>query len=286
VIRALVTYRSCTPNPAVYFVGAGGGLVLVLILKLALGWPWWTVPIATAAGPGIVWLIFLSTAFGHRVRGAGPSGHSSIKGLILQEIAPRRAAARDDRLREEMWRHLPFEPFGLPPTWQGERWARGTSWSGSVVSSVELAFGREGDDNGPLLRVGTASNDRPARRSLRTAAEELWWSAREMPHGLSPEQMAGWHRRTERDLAARAEPRWSPLVLPVDGRPVRFDVLAEGRWWVARREADDRSITIWGRSWPIDELELVTVADIEPYVEGWRRLMERLRKEHRRRNVS
>lgn len=285
MIRALVAYRSCTPNPAIYFVGAGSGIVLGLILKLALGWPWWTVPIATAVGPGIVWLIFLSTGFGHLVRRAGPSGHG-VKGVILQEIAPRRAAARENRLREEMWRHLPFEPFGLPAAWQGERWARGMSWSGSAVSSVELGFGREGDDNGPLLRVDTASNDRPSQRSLRTVAEELWWSAREMPRGLSPDQMAGWHHRRGRELAARAEPRWSRVVLLVDGRPVRFDIFVEGRWWVARGEAGDRIITIWGRSWPLDGLELVMVADIEPYVEGWRRLMERLRKEQRGRNAS
>jgi hypothetical protein len=287
VIQAVRGRRSATPNPAIYFVGAGTGIVVGLALTVALGWAWWSPAVAVLVGLAIVWLIFLSTALWGRGR-AYPPGYD-LRGAVMQELAPKRAAARDDRLREKALRTLPFEPYGLPATWENERWAGGTSSEGSAIVSAELGFGDQGlDGRGVHLRVETAVRRDDVRRSrtLHALAHSLWRSELAMPEGLRAEQAALWFHRRDRELAARPEPRWTPVVLRVDGRPVRFDVLAEGASWVARGTLADRVLTLRGRSWPLERVELVTVRDIEPYLAGWRRLTERRRGEHGRRHAS
>jgi hypothetical protein len=60
----------------------------------------------------------------------------------------------------------------------------------------------------------------------------------------------------------------------VDGRPVAFAWLAEGRHWVAGAKLDDRTLTLHGRDLPVDSVELVRVIDLEPYIQGTRRQEE------------
>jgi hypothetical protein len=60
----------------------------------------------------------------------------------------------------------------------------------------------------------------------------------------------------------------------VDGRLVGFEWLTEGRHWVARAELDNRTLTLHGRDLPVESVELVRVADLEPYIQGQRRLRE------------
>ena len=64
------------------------------------------------------------------------------------------------------------------------------------------------------------------------------------------------------------------MTIPVDGRPVGFQWLADGRHWVACAELDDRTLTLRGRDLPVQSVELVRVTDLEPYLEGQRRLQE------------
>ena len=58
----------------------------------------------------------------------------------------------------------------------------------------------------------------------------------------------------------------------MDGRPVAFRWLAEGRHWVARAELENRTLTLRGRDLPVASVELVRVLDLEPYIQGQRRL--------------
>jgi hypothetical protein len=64
------------------------------------------------------------------------------------------------------------------------------------------------------------------------------------------------------------------MTIPVDGRPVGFWWQAEGRHWVARAELDGRTLTLHGRDLPVESVELVRVTDLEPYIQGQRRLQE------------
>jgi hypothetical protein len=55
----------------------------------------------------------------------------------------------------------------------------------------------------------------------------------------------------------RPDPAWARVAIPVDGRPVDFEWLAEGRHWVARAELDDRTLTLHARDLPAHSVELV-----------------------------
>jgi hypothetical protein len=102
--------------------------------------------------------------------------------------------------------------------------------------------------------------------SRRGLAEELWWEAAPAAHDLAEhfDQIAGARRRPD--------PAWSQVTILVDGRPVAFEWLAEGRHWVARAELDERTLTLHGRDLPVESVELVRVTDPEPYIEGTCRL--------------
>lgn len=107
----------------------------------------------------------------------------------------------------------------------------------------------------------------------RGLAEELWWEAAPRAHDLAEhfDQVAAARRRPD--------PAWSQVTIPVDGRPVGFQWLAEGRHWVAQAELDDRTLgfdtlTLHGRDLPVESVELVRVTDLAPYIEGQRRLQE------------
>jgi hypothetical protein len=82
--------------------------------------------------------------------------------------------------------------------------------------------------------------------------------------------------RWERIVGARRQPdpTWSQVTIPVDGRLVDFEWPGEGRHWVARAELDDRTLTLHGRDLPVESVELVRVSELEPYIQGQRRLQE------------
>jgi hypothetical protein len=103
----------------------------------------------------------------------------------------------------------------------------------------------------------------------RDLAENLWLEAAPQAHDLAEhwDQLAAARRRPD--------PAWSQVTIPVDGRLVGFQWLAEGRHWVARAELDDRTLTLHARDLPVGSVELVQVSDLEPYVQGQRRLQAR-----------
>ena len=60
----------------------------------------------------------------------------------------------------------------------------------------------------------------------------------------------------------------------MDGQPVTFDLLAEGRHWVALAELEGRALVLQARDLAPEQVELVRVTDVEPYVDGAERLEE------------
>lgn len=71
-------------------------------------------------------------------------------------------------------------------------------------------------------------------------------------------------RRTTRP-GRRSRSRWT-------GRPVGFDLLGEGRHWVAVGELEGQLLVLQARDLAAEEVELVRVIDVAPYVEGTRQL--------------
>jgi ribosomal protein L37E len=269
LFRILRRRRTRVPVPATYLAALVAGAALGVAAQLVLGWRWWLVAAGLVAA---VWLFFFSTAFWG---GGGSSRPLAIE--VLQVVSPGRAVARDHRQQVERFRVAPFPPYGLPASWSGPRqlggW--GESWDKGrrrpVTTALSLAHGEPLAEEGPQLRVEVSTNREGEQvltvrsESGRGLAEELWWEAASLSHDV-----AHWDRMAT--VGNRPDPVWSQVMIPVDGRPVAFQWLAEGRHWVAQTELDDRTLTLRGRDLPVESVELVRVLDLEPYIEGQRRL--------------
>jgi hypothetical protein len=264
--------RRIVPVPATYLAATVVAAVVGVAAELLLGWPWWLVAAAVLVA---VWLFFASTAFW----GAGGSDQSLATDL-LRVVRPHKAIERDHQQEVERFRAAPFLLYGLPPAWPGTRYLGG--WEGGwttgqrpATTALSLAHGDPLIDQGPELRIETrvehVDTDQVMAVQLasqRHLAEELWLRAAPPDHDLAAhiERLAAARRRPD--------PAWSQVTIPVDGRPVAFEWLAEGRHWVAQAELDDHTLTLHGRDLPIESVELVQVADLEPYIQGQRRLHE------------
>ncbi len=175
----------------------------------------------------------------------------------------------------ERFRAAPFPLYGLPASWAwprhlggaGSRRARGQP---AVVTSLTLAHGDPAAEHGPQLRVEVrADPDEPGggpelRRAL-TDDLRLVTAARDVRNA-----MGGIGRLP----ADQPDPPWSAVPIRLDGRPVRFQLLAEGRHWVAVAEVEGRTLVLQARDLAPEQVELVRVADVEPYLEGTERLEE------------
>jgi hypothetical protein len=272
LVQVLRHHRTMIPVPATYLAATLVGVVVGVAAQLLVGWPWWLV----AAGVVVaVWLFFASTA----VWGAGGSSQPLATGL-LRVVRPRRAIERDHEQEVERFRAASFPLYGLPAAWPG--WRHLGGWEGSwakgqrpVTTALSLAHGDPLTDQGPQLRVevrvehvDTEQGMTMRLQSRRDLAEELWLAA--APPADTPaehfDQLAAGRRRPD--------PAWSQVTIPVDGQPVGFAWLAEDRHWVARAELDDRTLTLHARDLPVESVELVRVTDLEPYIQGQRRLQE------------
>jgi hypothetical protein len=213
---------------------------------------WWSVP-ARLAG----------VLLRRRTRGTG----RPLATEVLLVVDPARGMRRERRAMAERFRAAPFPLYGLPPTFAGLRYLAG---SGSrrargerpVVTSLSLGHGDPAAEQGPQLVVevqtepgGAGAGPVPGPELRAALAEELAW--------------AGGAGRRAGDAGA---PAWSEVAIPVEGRPVGFARLAAGRHWVAWAELEGRTLVLRARDLAPGQVELVRAGDVEPYLEGTRRL--------------
>jgi hypothetical protein len=144
-----------------------------------------------------------------------------------------------------------------------------------VTTALSLGHGDPLTDQGPQLRVEVRVERVDAEQvptvsseSRRHLAEDLWLAAASQ----APDAAERWERIV--GARRRPDPTWSQVTIPVDGRLVDFEWPGEGRHWVARAELDDRTLTLHGRDLPVESVELVRVSELEPYIQGQRRLQE------------
>jgi hypothetical protein len=275
-IRVLVRARLAIPAPWIYLAAAAAGTLLGLALGVAIGWPWWAVTLGSVAA---AWALFLLTAF----RGAGR--RSELWSSLLDAVDPKGAPERWNRRQEESFRTAPFPLYGLPPTWRGLRSLGGGDWGGTgrhaVPTELELIHGDPEGPAGAVLRVVVSSElgkrEVSRNHALRRLAEDLWREQDRPPSGLPPEHLHEWARARDREVRSRETPPTAPVHVPVDGRPIPFDHISEGTAWAAVGIADDVTITLRARSIAIEAVELRRVTDVDPYIEGTRRLRDRWR---------
>ncbi len=68
-----------------------------------------------------------------------------------------------------------------------------------------------------------------------------------------------------------------PVVVPIDHVPRTFVLIEAGEAQVAELNLPDHRVLLQSQQWPIEDIELVTVTDLTPYLEGWRRQMAQIR---------
>jgi hypothetical protein len=268
LVGALRRRRRMVPAPATYLLAAAVGAVLGGCAQLVFGWTWWLV----AAGVLVaVWLFFALSAF----RGGGGAGRS-LATEVLMATDPVRAIQRERRELVERFRAAPFPLYGLPVSWPGPRhlggWgSRRAAGERPVVTSLTLAHGDPQAADGPQLLVEVRvdpeavgqppGGDPELRRRLAADLHQVAGIAAAEPPGGG-------------EKVGDPGPGWSRVMIPVAGRQVAFDLLAAGRHWVAVAELEEGpTLVLNARDLAVDGIELVE-ADVEPYVEGARRLEE------------
>jgi hypothetical protein len=268
LLRVLLDRRTIVPFPATYLMAAATGAALGVALQFLLHWPWWAVGLGFVA---VVWLFFLSSALW------GPrNGHRDLLTEAVMAVSPSRGQARWERREERLFRSPPFPLLGLDSSWTGSRLICGMRSRSGGVDSMELCHGNSLLHQGPHLRVEVSTAEgRPCVDDLARAVFELL----RRPSDLSPDEAEAWWWRKEKDIRSR-KAAWTRVAIPVDGRAVEFDFLAEGTDWVAQASRDDLIVRLRAHDFPLELVRLETIADVEPYIEGRRRDLEEARRAH------
>jgi hypothetical protein len=272
IVRALLRGRTMIPSPLIYLMAAVLGIGLGIVLDRMIDWPWWSVVLGSVA---VVWIVFLATAFGPASRRRQPP----LGTQILDALDPVGMFDRLERRQEQVFRDRPFAIYGLGPSWEGPRFIGEVSSGWQVgardVSELELVHGDVSNPSGTLVRVASSPSSigepRDRRREL---AEQLWLEVEPPPPRESPERFIGWEDVVERDHRSRPTPHFRTIELSVDEEPISFSFLLEQNAWVALGYKEDITISITARDIGIEDVRLVTIRDVEPYIEGRRRLLE------------
>lgn len=274
LLDVLGSERSRIPTPLLYLEVAAVGTLVGIVLDHTIGWPWWPFPLG---GVAAAWLGFMSSAFWgrHRARSIGDS--------FLMVLAPRRAAEKMERETDNLFHSAPFPLYGLPPSWRGYRFIGGHGESGNAVTQMSLGHA----DRLPLdpdkseLRVEVI----PVPEYLSRRDELTFWLAHETAPRPSAEassdEMARWHVDIEHEARVLSEQPWREIEIPVDGTSTRFRLLEREHAWIARGRTGDYEVRLEARKYPWTKLALVTVTDVEPYIEGSRKIREESARRHK-----
>jgi hypothetical protein len=269
-LRAVNRLRRVTPAPWLYLSAAAFGSLVGIALDLSLNLPWWLFGLAAAA---VVWLAFMLPATLPR------RGTRELLTDVLLEVAPAKGHAREERRLHEMLRKPPFPIYGLSRRWSGRRFVGGHgSGMGEGFNSIELAHGDYPfKESEPQVRIRSQRRqfDPPVELRLEEVARSLWGHIHRPPMRISsPGTFDAWSKEDRDAFKHRVVSEAGHVEIPVDGVPRLFHYLDQGPSWGAVAKVNDMTITLDARNVKVEEIELVTISDPEPYIEGSRVLWE------------
>jgi hypothetical protein len=177
---------------------------------------------------------------------------------------------RHRREAERRFRHAPFPLFGLPVSWQGERWLGGGSWGTQgrteTIHALSLGHGGRWEPDTPRLFVQTETPDAaPGGNELQLVAEALWRGRAETLDDAIESRHTDWG-------VPRGDPFERPVEssveIPIDGVPTQFAVLSQQESWIAFSRLRTLWLTLNAELLDIADVELVTITELAPYVAG------------------
>jgi hypothetical protein len=195
-----------------------------------------------------------------------------------KHLSPRQGARyRKTRLREtvRLFERSPFPLFGLPPSWAGERWFAGSSGGGhSPTDTIEaLLLGHRPllTESARLVVKSEAPGLAQGRDELQCIAEIRWHGGVARIEEAVERYRADWRVPEDKDVEMPVE---SEADIKVDGSPVRFRILRRTDSWLAFTKLSDVWITTESSGgFEVDGVELATVRDLQPYIEGTRAVL-------------
>jgi hypothetical protein len=272
-LRVVLRPRATALSRGASRVAAGAILAAGVIAQALFGWRWWLVVIVlTVAGEAAM---------------LGPTlARSAERDELIDELvavlSPSRQARRRSRRALQRFEAAPFPLYGLPPSWTGARflggWAAQRDYRAGVecTTSMQLGHGERLADRGPLLLVEVDANAWP-RLDPPNLAERLAHAGAGVgsatptgprPTGAGTAARAGPAGASPAAVGAEAGSAVERVEIPVDGEPVSFELLADRRHWVAQGERGDLVVTLEARDFPLAQVQLVRVTDLEPYLAG------------------
>lgn len=179
-------------------------------------------------------------------------------GQLTPEQFWARMSAMEDELRAQA-HQLPW--YGLAQ-WQGPRMVAEWGSADGELTSIGLSYGEL--DSGPRVQVmvdNRPPGDLVIERRMSAVGHEL-----DRPAVLAA-------------LDAAGSPATGTVTISVDGNPEVFDHWVDGSTWYAARQHHEHALVIEARDVSPDDVALVRVDDIEPYLAGRRAELRRLRGE-------
>lgn len=203
------------------------------------------------------------------------TGHRDEDGNLIidwrMSVKEARRRARIERARTETrFANAPFPLYGLPPDWEGTRFLGGGWWGGSPgreqTKALSLVHGTNIQGDGPMLAVETSSEPSTGGDVLETVAGMI-------RSGHAPDVRGAIEDLDGTGMARGHDPagvRRDRREFVVDSDATTFDLLAYGEEWVAWAEVGRVLVMVTGNPFDPNDVELVRVTDLEPYVHGSR----------------
>ncbi len=233
LVRTVRSHRSHLPAPWIYVAALLLGVAFAVV-ALLLRWSWWLSGLVLIAPVLLAALAFAASAF---TGGRAAETWSRLKEDVLASVSPRRAREVALRRRVAPFRSARFPLYGLPPTWGGCR------------------------------MLGSTSSTADRRGPMRTTALEL----RHVNGSTVDVEVC---RLDDDGLAIRLDELGADVddggvvTIPVDGQEREFRYRTSDDGVVAYAHVGDHAILVHCDRGALDDVELVRITDVQPYIDG------------------
>jgi hypothetical protein len=172
---------------------------------------------------------------------------------------------------EQAFRDSPWPLYGIPPEVSCGRFLASWGHSEEGTNSLELGHFPSDGSREKQLRIEVRPLDPPWQDTKEDLARGLWRRAHlPVPPVEDLDSLRRLSQEADRTYPVGSDIDWEPTTVVIDRERVTCHKAQLGPYWHAVLRRDDYLVVISGHDWPSDGLELVTITDLEPYLQGSR----------------